>query len=178
MKKIILAILCCFILSSVVYAETAKPEKTPVVLVTKTPATQPATAIATSQPVQSVVAAATIPTEATWKQITLRNVVELLFALLSMIAIAVANALLKKYKFETYTAQVDDIIKKAVGYAEQQAALKLKYQDIAVKPEDKLQIAIEFAEELAKKYKVKDKSQEWIEKQIESWLGLSKLTTH
>jgi hypothetical protein len=157
------------------FSEDAKAPKVEV-KVTSAKVTVPAT-----QPVAAPVASTEAPKaaetpapqlEAKWWQVLLKHLLELIFAVLGILATGFVTVLLKKYGFEVQTNQVNDILERARGYAEQLSIKKLKLDGKPVPSAEKMGLAIQFAQKLAEEYKIKDKGKEWWEGKLESWMGM------
>jgi opacity protein-like surface antigen len=95
------------------------------------------------------------------------------FLVVSVLLTVFIRVLMKKYGFEAQTAQVDDVLKRAKGYAEQWALKKAKV-DKEAKPggPDKMKEAVCFAIKLAQEYKLPKKGEDWWEEKLEAWLGV------
>jgi len=150
-------------------AEKAAPK-----VVATTPASQPVVAPTGASTV--VVPKAPEPTqlEAKWWQLLLKHLLELVFVILGILATGFVTVLMKKYGFESQTAQVNDILERARGYAEQLSIKKFKLDGKPVEPAQKMELAIQFAQKLAEEYKLGDKGKVWWEGKIESWMGMEK----
>lgn len=138
------------------------------------PATQPASVAAPVAPTEAPKAteASAPQLEAKWWQVLLKHLLELIFAVLGILATGFVTVLLKKYGFEVQTGQVNDILERARGYAEQLSIKKLKLDGKPVPSAEKMGLAIQFAQKLAEEYKIKDKGKEWWEGKLESWMGM------
>lgn len=139
------------------------------------PASQPAVAAPAAAPTVSKAVETPAPQlEAKWWQVLLKHLLELIFAVLGILATGFVTVLLRKYGFENQTAQVNDILERARGYAEQLSIKKLKLDGKPVESAQKMELAIQFAQKLAEEYKVKGKGKEWWEGKLESWMGMKK----
>lgn len=147
----------------------------PATKVVTTPMTTPAAepkAAATAEP---KAAEPTAPTyEAKWWQVGLKHLLELVFMVLGLLATAFVTVLMRKYGFEDQSNKVNDILTKALGYAEQLSIKKAKLDGKPTSGGEKMDLAIKFAQKLAQDYKVADKGKEWWEEKLESWLGVQK----
>lgn len=145
-------------------ATTAPATKAPVAPAADTkPAVEPKPAAPTAAP------------ELSWWKVGLANLMKLGFLLLTLMATAFVRVLMKKYGFEEQTAKVDDVLKKAAGFAEQWAIKKVKLDgEAAPGGAKKMEMAVDFAKKLAVEYKIKDKGSDWWEHKLESWLGAEK----
>lgn len=112
---------------------------------------------------------------APWWKVLLRYGLELVFTILGLLASVFVTVLLKKYGFESYTAKVDDILDRAVGYAEQKSLQALKLNGKPLDGTEKLALALDLAKSLATEYKIPEKGKEWWEAKVEGWLGVQKL---
>jgi len=82
------------------------------------------------------------------------------FELLGTVLVALIGGLVtvlgKKWNFESESAKVNDVVEKAIGFAEQWAKKKAKVEGVAAPggPE-KLATALDMAEKIAAQYKLK-----------------------
>jgi hypothetical protein len=105
----------------------------------------------------------------------LAELMKLGFLILSLMAAALVRVLMRKYGFDEHSAKVNDILMRATGYAEQKALSASKLEEGKKTPgAEKMELAVQFAQKLAKDYKVKDKGSAWWEEKLESWLGVQK----
>lgn len=144
---------------------------------TSQPVAAPAVATPVAAPTPAVAPTASTPApqlESKWWQVLLKHLLELIFAVLGILATGFVTVLLRKYGFENQTAQVNDILERARGYAEQLSIKKLKLDGKPVESAQKMELAIQFAQKLAEEYKVKGKGKEWWEGKLESWMGMKK----
>jgi type IV secretory pathway VirB10-like protein len=112
--------------------------------------------------------------EQKWWEYGLSELMKLGFLLLTLMATAFVRVLMKKYGFEEQSAKLNDLLMKAVGYAEQKA-IKASQLEEGKKTSgaEKMALAVEFAQGLAKEYSLPEKGQDWWEDHLESWLGVS-----
>jgi len=123
-------------------------------------------------------ATATQPAEGlNWWKVILQNLMELVFTVLGLLATGFVTVLMKKYGFDTYTAKVNDLLMRGIGYAEQKSLNAAKLNGKPLESAEKLQLAINFIQEKAVEYKLPDRGKEWWEKKVEGWLGANKITT-
>jgi hypothetical protein len=140
-----------------------------------TPAMQPvaATTVA-SQPAAAVPLDPTLA--APWWKVLLRYGLELIFTILGLLASVFVTVLMKKYGFEDYTARINELLTKSIGFAEQKSSQALKLNGQPLGSAEKLALALELIAEKAKEYKLPDKGKEWWTKKVEGWLGSQKVT--
>jgi len=150
--------------------EVKAPTTQPVVAPAVTP--KPVAAPALPAPALSLDPAISAP----WWKVLLRYGLELAFTILGLLASVFVTVLLKKYGFESYTAKVDDVLGRAVGYAEQKSTQALKLNGKPLGGAEKLALALDVAKTLAAEYKIEDKGKEWWEKKVEGWLGVQKVS--
>ena len=188
MKPILVTIILALSLSlaaPLAAQETKTAPKVEVKAVTKalTAASQPA-ATSTATPAPTVAPKpAAAPTAvvldptvaAPWWRVLLRYGLELVFTVLGLLVTAFVAVLMKKYGFESYTSKVDDILDRAIGYAEQKSVQALKLNGKPLDGAEKLALALDLAKSLAAEYKLEEKGKEWWEKKVEGWLGVQKL---
>lgn len=95
------------------------------------------------------------------------------FFVVSLLLAVFIRVLMKKFGFEDQANKVDDVLKRAAGFAEQWALKKAKV-DGEAKPggPEKMKEAICFAVKLAQEYKLPKKGEDWWEEKLESWLGV------
>lgn len=111
--------------------------------------------------------------EVSWWKVLVSNAMELAFALLGLLLSGLVTVLMKKYGFESQSTRVNELLGKATAYAEQKAIKAAKLEEGKETPgAEKMQLAVEFAEKLAKDYKIKAKGKDWWEDNLESWLGV------
>jgi hypothetical protein len=113
--------------------------------------------------------------KAAWWQLLIKHALELVFLVLGLMATAFVRVLGKKYGFADYTEKLNDVLTRATAYAEQAAAKALKVDGKPMESAKKLELALGFAEELAKDYKLPQKGNDWWEGKLESWLGIEKV---
>ena len=145
----------------------------PVVTVTQPVVTTTPAAAATpaAAPVPVVVA----PTyEQAWWQLLLKHLIELLFFIITGMAVVFIRVLSKKFHFEDQSAKINDVLARASGYAEQKSLNAAKLDGKPTPGAEKLKLATTFATSLAKEYKLADKGADWWEDKLESWLGVGK----
>jgi len=185
-KLTVLAALICALLSFPTQAQTppdgGKPPVPPPVLATAKPAASPALApvaapVAVPAPAPAPVATASTTTteEMPWWKVLIRYGLELVFAILGIMATAFVTVLMRKYGFEDYSAKVNDLLERGTGYAEQKSLNALKLNGKPLGSAEKLALALEMIGEKAKEYKLPEKGKEWWEKKVEGWLGSGKL---
>lgn len=111
-----------------------------------------------------------------WWQVGLRHLMELVFLVLGIVATAFVRVLMKKYGFEDHSAKVNDVLQKAAGYAEQWAIRQAKLDGRAARGgAEKMRVALQIAQEMAKDYKLPQKGSAWWETKLEGWLGTEKV---
>jgi type IV secretory pathway VirB10-like protein len=112
--------------------------------------------------------------EQSWWKYGLSELMKLGFLLLTLMATAFVRTLMKKYGFEEQSAKINDLLMRAVGYAEQKA-IKASQLEEGKKTSgaEKMALAVEFAQGLAKEYSLPEKGQDWWEDRLESWLGVA-----
>lgn len=149
-----------------------------------TAASQPAVAITAVQPVVPAAAAPqpkAVPLDPTlatpWWKVLLRYGLELIFTILGLLASVFVTVLMRKYGFEDYTARVDELLTKSIGFAEQKSSQALKLNGQPLGSAEKLALALELIAEKAKEYKLPEKGKEWWTKKVEGWLGSQKVAT-
>lgn len=105
--------------------------------------------------------------------IAIHYAMKLGFLVVSLLLTVFIRVLMKKYGFEAQTAQINDVLQRAKGYAEQWALKKAKVAG-ETKPggPEKMKEAVCFAVKLAKEYKLPDKAEDWWEEKLEAWLGV------
>lgn len=142
-------------------------------VVVATPASQPvaAPAVTATTPVAQPVVQ---PEGANWWQVLLKHLLELVFVVLGILATGFVTVLMRKYGFEAQTTQVNDVLARAQGYAEQLSVKKLKLDKAPLESVQKMELAIQFAQKLAEEYKIKGRGKEWWEGKLESWIGMKK----
>ena len=180
MKKITAVLFLSFALvtSSVTLAQEVKVT-TPTVVVT--PTTAP---VVVAKPVSAVTTPVVVPVAATpvvempWWKVLIREGLELIFAILGIMATAFVTVLMRKYGFDDYSAKVNDALTRAIGYAEQKSAVALKLNKKPLEGAEKLSLALDFIAEKAKEYKLPDKGREWWTKKVEGWLGTQKVASN
>lgn len=194
---LLLAALLTFVWAAPLSAQETKPEPTPTPAAkaepkTATPAPVAKTATETepaSQPAGEEAAAtkadetpagdekpAETKSEPTqeWWETGLAHLLKLVFLILGLMATALVRVLMKKYGFEEQSGKVNDLLTKAIGFAEQKALKASKLEDGKMTSgAEKMKMAIEFAQGMAKEYKLPEKGSEWWEAKLESWLGVT-----
>lgn len=108
-----------------------------------------------------------------WWQLLLEHLMELVFTLLGLMGTALVTVLFKKYKFQDHTERVNDLLDRAVGFAEQKSKKAAKLEGDPIGSAEKLEVAIQFAQSLAKEYKLPKKGKDWWEDKLEAWLGVT-----
>jgi len=146
-------------------------------------ASQPSAVVPAAQPVVVAPAApqpAAVPLDPTlaapWWKVLLRYGLELIFTILGLLASVFVTVLMKKYGFEDYTARINELLTKSIGFAEQKSSQALKLNGQPLGSAEKLALALELIAEKAKEYKLPDKGKEWWTKKVEGWLGSQKVT--
>jgi len=131
---------------------------------------------ATAAPEVAKVPPVAAPTEdLSWWKTGLKNVFELVFLILGIMATALVRVMMKKYGFEMQSGKVNDILTKAIGFAEQWSLKKLKMEgEAAPGGAKKMEMAVDFAKKLAVEYKLPNKGADWWEHKLEGWLGVDK----
>lgn len=168
-------------LASLAFAQVKAPadggSATSVVIPVKTAAVTPVVIpVKTAAVTPAVVPVATPVVEMPWWKVLIREGLELIFAILGIMATAFVTVLMRKYGFEDYSAKVNDALTRAIGYAEQKSAMALKLDKKPLDGAEKLSLALDFIAEKAKEYKLPDKGREWWTKKVEGWLGAQKVT--
>ena len=174
---------CTQVWAEEVKSEPAKAVAAPVVTkkveVTETAKTivvKPAVAVVEKTEVAKPEITSPAPVEELpWWKVILSHALELIFSLLGIIVIGFVNVLLKKYGFESYTEKVDDLLERGVGFAEQKSLIALKLNGKPLDSGEKLQLALGFITEKAKDYKLPQKTRDWWEDKVESWLGMENI---
>lgn len=159
----------------VVAADAAPVIKVPVTKVVASPAaSSPVVPEKTELAVASPVAAEKTA-EVSWWKVLLSHLMEVAFALLGLLLSGLVTVLMKKYGFESQSARINELLGKSVGYAEQKAVKASKLgEGTKTSGAEKMELAVQFAEKLAKDYKVKEKGKDWWEMKLESWMGEKK----
>lgn len=112
--------------------------------------------------------------EPPWWKLLLRHGLELIFAIVGLLAAGFISVLLKKYGFSSYNEKVEDVLDKAIGFAEQKALKLAKLDGTIPSGTNKMEMAVNFAVAMAKEYKLPEKSRDWWEDRVEAWLGVTK----
>lgn len=156
-------------------APAAKVTVEPAAKVTVEPAAKaPAEEPKAEEPKEEPKAAATVSGEVKWWEEGLSHLMKLGFLLLSLLASGLITVLMKKYGFEDQSAKVNELLGKAVGYAEQKAIKAAKLEEgKKTSGAEKMNLAVQFAQKMAGDYKLKEKGSDWWEDKLESWLGLN-----
>ena len=179
-KIMLFALLSLFVAAPAMAVDAGKTDAKPAVTAPATKAPAPATKAPAADPkAEAKAPAETVKTEtptheAKWWQVGLKHLLELVFAVLGLLATAFVTVLMRKYGFEDQSNKVNDILTKALGYAEQLSIKKAKLDGKPTSGGEKMDLAIQFAQKLATDYKLKDKGKEWWEEKLESWLGVQK----
>jgi len=148
-----------------------------------TPASAPAAAPVAEPKTDEPTTAAAAPAVATpdpeaglsWWKMGLKHLMELVFLILGIMATALVRVMMKKYGFEEQSGKVNDVLMKAIGFAEQWAIKKAKMEGAAAPGgAQKMEMAVDFAKKLAVEYKLPDKGSDWWEHKLEGWLGIEK----
>jgi hypothetical protein len=151
----------------------------PAAVVAKDAASQPAAAVASVAPVHPAAPTAVVidaeAKVAQWWQLLLRHLMEIIFSILGIMATGFVAVLLKKYGFEAQTAKINDVLERAVSYAEQKAISATKLNGQPSPGAAKMEMALDFARMLAREYKIQEKGKEWWTGRLEGWLGASKI---
>lgn len=111
--------------------------------------------------------------ELSWWKMLLAHGLEFVFAILGIMATAFVTVLLKKFGFESQTAKINDVLDRAIGFAEQKSTKALKLDGKPDSSATKMNMAVNFAVQMAKEYKLPDKGKTWWEDKLESWLGVN-----
>lgn len=107
-----------------------------------------------------------------WWEAGLAELMKLVFVILGIMAMALVRVLMKKFGFEEQSAKVNDLLTKAIGYAEQKALKASKLEEgKKTSGAEKMELAVNFAKNMAKEYNLPDKGTDWWEDKLESWLG-------
>jgi len=115
------------------------------------------------------------PADLRWWQLGLKHLMELVFLVLGLMATALVRVMMKKYGFEEQSGKVNDVLMKAIGFAEQWAIKKAKMEgEAAPGGAQKMEMAVDFAKKLAVEYQIPDKGSDWWEHKLEGWLGIEK----
>jgi hypothetical protein len=110
-----------------------------------------------------------------WWETGLAHLLKLVFLILGLMATALVRVLMKKYGFEEQSGKINDLLTKALGFAEQKALKASKLEEGKLTSgAEKMEMAIKFAQGLAKDYKLPEKGSDWWEDKLESWLGVQK----
>lgn len=113
--------------------------------------------------------------EVTWWKVLLANSMELAFTLLGLLLSGLVTVLMRKYGFEAQSAKANELLGKAIGYAEQKAVKAAKLEEgKKTSGAEKMELAVQFAEKLSKDYKLQKKGKDWWEDNLESWMGVKK----
>ena len=115
------------------------------------------------------------PAELSWWKLALKHLMELVFLVLGLMAMALVRVMMKKYGFEEQSGKVNDVLMKAIGFAEQWSINKAKLEgEAAPGSAQKMEMAVDFAKKLADEYKLPKKGSDWWEHKLEGWLGIDK----
>ena len=106
--------------------------------------------------------------------VVLRSIIEGLFGLVLIMISALIRVVMKKFGFEAEASKVNDIVSKAISFAEQKSLTALKVSGAPMKSAEKMELAIKFAKSIAEDYKLPQKGSDWWENKVESWLGAGK----
>ena len=131
--------------------------------------------VKTESSVVSVTPVTVSTVEMPWWKVVIQHVLELIFGILGILATVFVSVLLKKYGFETYTAKINDLLERGVGFAEQKSAQALKLNGTPLGSAEKLALALDYVSGEAKKLGLADKGKEWWENKVEGWLGAKKI---
>lgn len=104
----------------------------------------------------------------------LKYLVEGLFALVLTLLSGLVTVLMRKWGLESQANRVNELLDHAVNFAKQKAIGAMKAEGKLTPNAEKMKMAIEFAQKMAKDYKLKDKGASWWEERLESWIGKRK----
>jgi hypothetical protein len=163
---------------SLTYAQT--PEK-PAAVKVEVKAAQPAASQPAVAPAIEVkaevpkVAAPVEPEAISWWKLLIRYGLELIFSILGLMATIFVTVLMRKYGFENYSAKLNELLSKGIGLAEQKSISAAKLNGKPLESAEKLTVAVNFIQSMAKEYKLPDKGKEWWEGKVDGWLGVQKM---
>ncbi len=140
------------------------------------PATAPSVATTPKADVsKATVKAEPVPEKQDWWQVLLAELLKL-FALIAVPVLStVVVSLLKRWKINVEFEQVNKIATAAAGWAEQKALSALKEDKKKTSGGDKMKMALDFANGMAKQYKLPSKATTKLQELIESSLGQEKV---
>ena len=182
MKRLLRNVLMVLVLSisvSASAADTGIKTDASVVAPTASAATSAAPVVGT-KPAASETPAVEVPPatkaeDLSWWKTGLKHAFELVFLVLGLMATALVRVMMKKYGFEEQSGKVNDVLTKAIGFAEQWSLKKMKMNgEAAPGGAKKMEMAVDFAKKLAEEYKLPDKGTDWWEHKLEGWLGVDK----
>lgn len=110
-----------------------------------------------------------------WGRVFLKYILDLVFAVLGIVATGFVTVLLRKYKFDSFTAKVNDLLERAVGFAEQKSVQALKLTGKPLEGAVKLDFALEFVKNLSIEYGLEGRSKDWWIEKIEGWIGAKRI---
>lgn len=115
------------------------------------------------------------PEGISWWKLLLRYGLELIFSILGLMATVFVTVLMRKYGFENYSAKLNELLAKGIGLAEQKSISAAKLNGKPLESAEKLTIAVNFIQSMAKEYKLPDKGKDWWEGKVDGWLGVQKM---
>jgi hypothetical protein len=137
------------------------------------PAAEPVPAAAPAAPPADPAPVVKAEEGLSWWKLILKHLMDIVFSIVGIMIAVFVRVLMKKYGFESQSAQVNDVLMKAVGWAEQKSIKAAKLDGKPIESAKKMEMAIEFAKTMAKEYKLPDKGADWWEEKLESWLGVN-----
>lgn len=191
MRQVIVAlsVLSVALLAAPAFAQKAKAPVTKVAKVeVKAPASQPAAVkvevkapasqpvVASAAPQPTATASTTTTEEMPWWKVLIRYMLELVFTLLGAMGTVLVTVLARKYGFEDYSAKINDVLGRGIGFAEQKSLQAVKVDGKPLGSAAKLNLALDFIVVKAKEYKLPDKGKDWWEKKVEGWLGMQSMS--
>jgi hypothetical protein len=116
------------------------------------------------------------PDAQTWWQVLLMFLIKASLAIAGPVLSVLVVTLLRRWKINLEYDQVNKLVSAAAGFAEQKSAIALKEGAQKTSGAEKLKLALDFADSLAKQYKLSAKATSKLTELIESHLGQAKLT--
>lgn len=110
-----------------------------------------------------------------WWQVLVSELISLIVIIFVPVLSTLVATLLRRWKINIEFDQVNSIAKKAAGWAEQKADSALKEGCVKTAGADKMKLAMNFANELADKYKLPAKATDKLQDLIEASLGREKI---
>jgi len=104
----------------------------------------------------------------------LKYLVEGLFALVLTLLSGLVTVLMRKFGLESQSKRVNELLEHAVNFAKQKAIGAMKAEGKLTPNAEKMKTAIEYAQKMARDFKLKDKGSAWWEDRLESWIGKRK----